>query len=295
MFQFLKQAFSKIASVVSSPLQALFGKNKLSEDDVLELKKILLSADTGISQTNYLIQAVEEYVRKNGSVSGNEAHEILSTLIIQRLGQHSFAGLERVVLFVGINGSGKTTSVAKIAAMLQSQGKKVLIAAGDTFRAAAVEQLAVWGDRLSIPVIKGQQNADPASVVYAACEKMKAEHFDYLLIDTAGRLQTKNHLMKELEKIHKIIQKKLPEQPITTLLTVDAMLGQNSFDQAKVFAESTPISGIVLTKMDGTGKGGIVLAINDQLGIPVAYITAGEGVEALVSFDPYDYTKQLIG
>jgi fused signal recognition particle receptor len=295
MFQFLKQAFSKIKSVVSSPLQALFGKNRLSDEDVLELKKILLSADAGIAQTNYLMGALEEHVRKNGSVSGTEAHEILSSLIIERLNKRSFVGLHRVVLFVGINGSGKTTSVAKIAAMLQKQGKRVLIAAADTFRAAAVEQLSVWGDRLTIPVVVGQQNADPASVVYAACERMVAEHFDYLLIDTAGRLQTKIHLMKELEKIHKIIQKKLPAKDITTLLTVDAMLGQNSFDQAKVFAESTPLSGIILTKMDGTGKGGIVLAINEQLGIPVAYITAGEGVDALIPFNAQEYTQQLIG
>lgn len=295
MFQFLKQAFSKITAAVTSPLAALFGKARLDEQDVAALRKILLSADTGVAQTNALIDAIEQQARAKGAVSGDQARQMLADILSHKLSAYQFPGLESVVLFVGINGSGKTTTVAKIAASLKKNNKKVLIAAADTFRAAAVEQLTAWARALDIPVVTGAANADPASVVYAACERMKVEGFDYLLIDTAGRLQTKVNLMKELEKIHRVMKKSLVDQPSTTLLTLDAMLGQNSFDQARLFAESTPISGIVLTKMDGTGKGGIVVAIADQLKIPVAYITAGESVDALEAFDTSSYINQLLG
>ena len=196
---------------------------------------------------------------------------------------------------MGINGSGKTTFAAKLASHLKGLNKKVLLVAADTFRAAATEQLQSWGDRLSVEVVTGKENQDPASVVYAGCEAYKQGNYDALIIDTAGRLQTKVNLMKELEKIRKILSKQLPDKKIATLLTVDAMLGQNSFDQAKLFKESTNVNGIVLTKMDGTGKGGIVFSITEQLKIPIAYISFGEQPDQLAHFDSEAYLKELFG
>ena len=195
---------------------------------------------------------------------------------------------------MGINGSGKTTFAGKLAYDLHKQGKKVLLVAADTFRAAAPEQLKQWAIRTGASIINGKEGQDPASVVFTGCEQFKSQGFDALIIDTAGRLQTKTNLMKELEKIHKIISRQLPNYTPCTLLTIDAMLGQNSFEQATLFNESTQLDGIVLTKMDGTGKGGIVFAITQQLGIPVAYIAYGEQPEQLKLFNAQEYVQELL-
>ena len=197
-------------------------------------------------------------------------------------------------MLVGINGSGKTTLAAKLAYHAKSKGKKVLLVAADTFRAAAQEQLGLWAQKLNADIELGKQGQDPASVVFAGCQRYKQQGYDTLIIDTAGRLQTKTNLMKELEKIKRVIGQQVPNQTINTILTVDSMLGQNSLEQARIFHESTKLDAIALTKMDGTGKGGIVFAIADELGIPVAYITYGEAIEHLKIFDADEYVQNLI-
>jgi len=200
----------------------------------------------------------------------------------------------RIHVLVGINGSGKTTFAGKLAHFYKQQGKKVLLVAADTFRAAAPEQLAQWSERSGVGIVLGKQNQDPASVVFAGCERFKQELFDILIIDTAGRLQTKANLMNELAKIKRTIDKQLPNEPINVLLTIDSMLGQNSFEQAKIFKESTQVNGIVLTKMDGTGKGGIVFGIAQELGIPVAYVAFGEQADQFAPFNAENYVEELL-
>ena len=199
----------------------------------------------------------------------------------------------RILLLVGVNGSGKTSFAAKYAYLLKNNKKKVLLVAGDTFRAAATEQLDEWGRRIGVDVFVGKDSQDPASVVFDACKKFKDEGYDQLVVDTAGRLQTKVNLMKELEKIKKIVQRQLPEEPINTWIAIDAMLGQNSLLQAEAFYQATNINGIVLTKLDGTGKGGIVFAIVEKLKVPIVYVTFGEKVEDTKVFDEQEYVQGL--
>ncbi|MBT6528914.1 signal recognition particle-docking protein FtsY, partial [bacterium] len=200
----------------------------------------------------------------------------------------------RVFLLVGVNGSGKTTLAAKLAHRLQKEGKSVMLVAADTFRAAAQDQLEVWGTRLNVPVVRGIDGQDPASVVFQGCKEAKENNIDAVIVDTAGRLQTRVNLMKELEKINKVIERHFPNELICTLLTVDAMLGQNSLEQARLFQESTQLDGIVLTKMDGTGKGGIAFAIAHTLKISVQAISFGETVEDLRQFDAQAFVQELV-
>jgi fused signal recognition particle receptor len=200
----------------------------------------------------------------------------------------------QVFVLVGINGSGKTTFAGKLAHKLKQEGNNVLLVAADTFRAAAPEQLTAWAQNIGVDIVLGTPNQDPAAVVFAGCERFKKENYDAIIIDTAGRLHTKTNLMNELAKIKRVITKQLPDKSITTLLTIDAMLGQNSFEQAKLFKECTDVNGIVLTKMDGTGKGGIVFAIAHQLHIPIAYISFGEQLDNIKLFDAQEYVHDLL-
>ena len=220
-------------------------------------------------------------------------HTILLDILLQL--KSPDLSTERVFLFVGINGSGKTTSIGKLAHHYTQQGKKVLLVAADTFRAAAPEQLNQWALQVGADILIGKEGQDPASLVFQGCEKFKNEQYDILIIDTAGRLQTKINLMHELAKIKRSLSKQLPEESIATLLTIDSMLGQNSFEQAKLFKEATDVNGIILTKMDGTGKGGIVFAIAQELGIPVAFLTFGEQADQLKKFDAQEYVTELLG
>ncbi len=195
---------------------------------------------------------------------------------------------------IGVNGSGKTTFAGKYAKKLSDAGKKVLLVAGDTFRAAATQQLQEWGKRISVDVFIGKENQDPASVIFDACTKYKNEKYDHLVIDTAGRLQTKTNLMRELEKIKKILGRQLPDKETAIWLTIDAVIGQSSLNQARVFNESTQINGLVLTKLDGTGKGGIVFAITQELNLPIVYVTFGEQLDDLKFFNAQEYVKELL-
>ena len=294
MFNFIKKKLQKIYEKVSTKLGGLLGKERLEPCDLKALEIILLEADVGVATTRKVMQELNERFNSGQLVKGEDLRALLQRLLFDLLAVKQFESLKPVVLFVGINGSGKTTAIAKVANQLKSDGKKVLLAAADTFRAAATEQLEEWAARVGADIVVGQENQDPASVVYQACEKFKNEHYDYLIVDTAGRLQTKVNLMNELAKLKRVIEKILGEDRVTMLLTIDAMLGQNSFEQAKLFNESTKLDGIVLTKMDGTGKGGIVFAIVQELKIPVAYITFGENLEAIKQFDVQEYVSELL-
>ena len=295
MFNFIKNSLKKIYAGVSSRLGSLFGQSAINQDTLTQLKVILLSADTGVKATSRIIRSLEAKHQAGNLQEGNALKHALRDELISILEKPACPSNEGTVhILVGINGSGKTTFAGKLAHKYAQEGKKVLLVAADTFRAAAPEQLECWSQEVGVDIVRGTENQDPASVVFAGCEKFKREQYDTLIIDTAGRLHTKVNLMNELAKIKRVLEKQLPDKKINTLLTIDSMLGQNSFEQAKLFHESTDLSGIVLTKMDGTGKGGIVFAITDELAIPIWYITFGEKLDQLKPFDKNEYVDNLL-
>ena len=303
MFSFIKNSLKKIYDSITSRLGSLFAKPIIDIETLKELEIILLSADTGVPTTKKIIQNLTQQHASGNLTQGAALHDALKKQLLNILdpsihrstsGTQGERGDGRIFLLVGINGSGKTTFAAKLAHHYVSAGKRVLMVAADTFRAAAPEQLAAWAAVTKADIIRGTDGQDPASVVFRGCEKFKKESYDILIIDTAGRLQTKINLMNELAKIGRVIIKQLPNEPINTLLTIDSMLGQNSFEQAKLFQSCTTIDGIVLTKMDGTGKGGIIFAIVEELGIPIWYITYGEKSDQLKPFNAEQYIENLL-
>ncbi len=295
MFQFLKKQFAKIYTQVTSKLTALFGKQTVDEPLLHELERILLEADTGVTTTRALIESLRKKVQHQSIKQGSDLKEALKQELKALLQAKQFDDTDaHVFLMVGVNGTGKTTFTSKLANLYVKQGKKVLLAAADTFRAAAMQQLQIWAERAGTHCVTGPEGSDPAAIVFAACQKFVTERYDILIIDTAGRLQNKTNLMKELEKIRKVVGRQLPQERIVTLLTIDAMLGQNSFDQAKFFNEATMVDGIVLTKMDGTGKGGIVFSITNEIKIPVAYVSFGESMNDSARFDLDSYVHDLL-
>ena len=296
MFSFIKNKLQKIFSTVTSKLGSFFSRTTIDEAALKELEILLISSDVGVTTTRSIIAALRKQIG-TGIIDGAQLKKYMHTILLDILSQHKSPDLstEQVFLFVGINGSGKTTTVGKLAHQYKQQGKKVLLVAADTFRAAAPEQLSQWALQVGVDILIGKDGQDPASLVFQGCEKFKNEKYDILIIDTAGRLQTKINLMHELAKIKRCVQKQLTDQSVVTLLTIDAMLGQNSFEQAKLFKESTDVSGIILTKMDGTGKGGIVFAIAQELGIPVIFLTFGEQSNQIKKFDVQEYVTELLG
>jgi fused signal recognition particle receptor len=292
MFTFFKEVFTKVYTQFSSKIQELLGKSTIDQATIQELSRILIAADTGVQATRTIIGALEK-AQHQRELSGQDAKKILEQQLLSMLPVQPKVE-PSILLLVGINGSGKTTCAGKLAYQYVHQKKRVLLVAADTFRAAATEQLATWADRAGATLFAGKQGQDPSSVVFAACRKFVDEKFDLLIIDTAGRLQTKTNLMQELEKIKRTIGKQLPDKTITTLLVLDAMLGQNSLQQARIFHEVTNVDGIILTKLDGTGKGGIIFAIAQELKLPVLFVTSGEKIEQLQPFDARDYVEQLL-
>lgn len=286
---------------LSSLRQVLLSANRIDEGLYDKLEEIFVTADIGVDTAVQFLSELRKEVKRQNL----EKPMDLQNLIVDKLfdlylkGQivdtripFASEGLT-VLLFVGVNGTGKTTSIAKIAHFLQTQGKRVMLAAGDTFRAGAIEQLRIWGGRLDCPVIAKTEGADPSSVIFEAIREAKKTQVDVLLCDTAGRLQNKANLMKELDKIHRTIVRETGTPPSATYLVIDATTGQNGLSQAKVFSEVTPITGIVLTKLDGTAKGGIVLAIRNELGIPISFVGLGEKITDLSPFDIEDYIYGL--
>ncbi len=276
---------------------------KVNEEYFEELEQILIESDVGVALALHLIENLLDWANEE---KVSEPKRINEKLVDDMFVDYATKGdsIENEVRFVedgptvllvcGVNGVGKTTSIAKLAYRYKNQGKKVVLAAGDTFRAGAVEQLQVWADRLGVPLIKGKENGDPASVAYDGAKFAKDNGYDLLIVDTAGRLQTKNNLMQELGKISRVLSKEIPGAPHESFLIIDATTGQNGILQAKAFSEVTSITGIVITKMDGTSKGGILLAIRDELGVPVRFIGLGEKMEDLREFDLDQYLYGLL-
>lgn len=295
MFNFIKDRLKKIYTQVTSKITNIFSLKTIDEQSLKELEEILLSADTGVKTTKIIIDNLKTKFKTDQISEGQDLKVALEQELLDLLNIEKQNLGNKVYVLVGINGSGKTTFAGKLANKFKKEGKKVLLVAADTFRAAATEQLENWSKTIGVEVITGSQNQDPSSVVFKGCLEFKNNNFDTLIIDTAGRLQTKINLMHELEKIKKTINRHFPEEKINTLLTIDSMLGQNSLEQAKTFNESTQVNGIVLTKMDGTGKGGIIFAITTELGIPVEFISFGENLDNLKEFDKKEYISELLG
>ena len=286
-------------SIMSGVDAVLGGFTSIDEDLFEELEEILIMADIGVPTTTEIVERLRKRVKREGVTDPAEIKGLLTdeiTAILEDGAETDFDfKAPSVVLVIGVNGVGKTTTIGKLAKNLKSQNKKVLLAAADTFRAAAIDQLEVWGERSGIDVIKHAENTDPAAVVFDAVNAAKTRKTDVLICDTAGRLHNKKNLMEELKKIARVIDREYPDANKEVLLVLDATTGQNALQQAKLFKETADITGIILTKLDGTAKGGIVIAIKNELNIPVRYIGVGEGIEDLQVFDPTGFAKALFG
>ncbi len=297
MFKFLKKItspFARIKSILGEKIKGLFSKG-CNEEACEHLERLLYEADLGAELSAIVVDEVRVFSRKNPTAGSGEILAFVKDQIFSLFQETapSIIGQPHVILVIGVNGSGKTTTVAKLAKKYVAGGKKVLIAAGDTFRAAAVEQLETWASRLGAELIKAQPKSDPSAVAYDALQAAIARKAGVVLIDTAGRLQNKTDLMQELSKIRRVIQKVMPDAPHETLLVLDATIGQNALDQAKTFHQFTPITGIALTKLDGTARGGIAVAVHKELEIPILWAGLGESAEDLIPFDPKEYVDAL--
>ncbi len=297
-FSRLAAGLTKTRDNIVAGVDAIFnGASEIDDDFYEEIEEILVMGDIGINATNAIIEDLKKKVKEQHIKQPKECKELLINSIKEQMSvgetAYEFENRQSVVLVVGVNGVGKTTSIGKLAGKLKDQNKKVILAAADTFRAAAGEQLAEWANRAGVDLIGGQEGSDPAAVVYDAVQSAKAKKADVLLCDTAGRLHNKKNLMEELRKINRIIEKEYPEAYKETLVVLDGTTGQNALAQAKEFSEVTNITGIVLTKLDGTAKGGIAVAIQSELGIPVKYIGVGESIDDLQKFDANDFVNAL--
>lgn len=298
-YQKIKNALFKTQSLLSQRIRALF-KGPRDEKIFEELEKIFYEADLGSTLSSELVDSVRRLLKQNSDASMEEILKCLKARALEILKQESKvhakipqAGEPLVILIVGVNGSGKTTTIAKLAHALQKEGKKVLLAAGDTFRAAAIEQLTEWSGRIQTEIVKAQPGSDPSAVAFDALSAAKSRGCDVVLIDTAGRLQNKQDLMQELQKIQKVCHKVIPSSPHETYLVLDATSGQNAVDQATIFNQYTPLTGMILAKLDGTAKGGVILPIYNRLKIPVKWVGVGESADDLMAFDPEAYTDAL--
>ena len=290
-------------SVFSKLARAVAGKSKVDDEVLDDLEEVLITSDVGVDTTLKVIKRIEERVARDKYVSTSELNGILRDEIAQLLTETGASDTDSwdlptdhkpyVILVVGVNGVGKTTTIGKLAYQFKKAGKKVYLGAADTFRAAAVEQISIWGERVGVPVIKQQMGADPASVAFDTLQSAKANGADVVLRDTAGRLHNKVGLMNELKKIKEVMKKVLPEAPDDVMLVLDGSTGQNAFEQAKQFAAVTQISSLAITKLDGTAKGGVVIGISDQLQVPVRYIGLGEGMEDLQLFNKREFVNSL--
>jgi fused signal recognition particle receptor len=297
-FQAIKRGLQKTAEVLGRGLRSLLRGRQLSEELIDEIERRLIASDVGVKATNEIIAKLREDYRAGRIAKGDEALEFLKAQLKARWTTEdrriaTAPTRPTVILVVGVNGAGKTTSVAKIAKSLRDEGRSVLLAAADTCRAGAVAQLTIWAERLGVDLVKGAQNADPAAVAFDACDAALARKVDVLLIDTAGRLHTQDHLMRQLTKIRSVVQKKIPGAPHETLLVLDATSGQNAIEQARIFKNAAEITGIFLAKLDGTAKGGIVVAIRDTLDVPVKLVGVGETPEDVEPFDPDRFVEAM--
>ncbi|MBR6644314.1 MAG: signal recognition particle-docking protein FtsY [Clostridia bacterium] len=296
--------FDKLKAGLSKTKDALFGKVKdlfinmreVDEDLFDELEEILITADVGVAGTEMILEKLRYTVKSEKITESERVYEELKKIIAEMIGDGdglNLSGELSIILVIGVNGVGKTTSIAKIANNLKSDGKKVVLAAADTFRAAAIDQLQIWADRIGVDIIKHNEDSDPAAVVYDAVNAAKAKRADVLIVDTAGRLHNKKNLMDELAKINRVISREAPDAARETLLVLDATTGQNAVIQAKEFKNAAEITGLVLTKLDGTAKGGIIISIKEELGIPVKYIGVGEKADDMQPFVAEEFVRAL--
>ena len=296
-FDKLKNGLLKTKNAIVGKIDALFKSfRKVDEDLFDELEELLISADMGVNTTEEILDELREFVKENNIKEADDVKAVLVDIMKRLVGEHEPLNMSTkpsVILIVGVNGVGKTTSIGKIAKELKSQKKKVVVAAADTFRAAAAEQLSVWCDRAGVDIIKQAAGADPASVVFDAIGAVKSRNADVLIIDTAGRLHNKKNLMDELAKIDRVISRELPDSAKETLLVLDATTGQNAVMQAREFKEASKLTGLILTKLDGTAKGGIIFSIKKELGIPVKFIGVGEQIDDMKPFDAQEFTSAL--
>lgn len=292
-------------SVLQKISRAIAGKSKVDEDVLDNLEEALITSDVGVETTLRIIERIEQRVERDKYLNTHELNKILQEEIAALLQENNTVDIADfsaplpakpyVIMVVGVNGVGKTTTIGKLAYQYKQAGKKVYLGAADTFRAAAVEQLCIWGERVGVPVVKQQMGSDPASVAYDTLQSAKANDADVVLIDTAGRLHNKINLMNELTKIRNVMQKVVPEAPHDVMLVLDGSTGQNAFEQAKQFTKATHVSSLAITKLDGTAKGGVVIGISDQFKIPVRYIGLGEQMTDLQVFNREEFVKSLLG
>ena len=296
-FNKIKEGLKKTRDAVIGQIDSMLKSfNKIDDELFEELEELLVMGDVGVPTAEKICEELKKRVKKEGIKNPNEIHRLLEETVSDMLrgGEElDLSTTPSIILVIGVNGVGKTTTIGKLANHLTKQGKKVILAAGDTFRAAAIEQLEIWADRSHCEIIKQNEGSDPAAVIYDAISAAKARHADVIICDTAGRLHNKKPLMDELAKINRIIDRELPDASKEKLLVLDATTGQNAVNQAEQFSLATGITGIVLTKLDGTAKGGVVLAIKEGLGIPVKYIGVGEQIDDLQPFDAEDFAKAL--
>ncbi len=296
-FGSLKKGLEKTRKTFTERVNEVFSLTVTIDDDMYdELEEVLISSDIGMETSSEIIEKLKDKILKERINDPSKIKDALGEVIAEHLTHYDEepARFPVIFLIIGVNGVGKTTSVGKLAYRFKEDGKKVIIAAADTFRAAAIDQVALWGERAGVDVIKHQEGSDPAAVVFDALTAAKARGADVLLIDTAGRLHNKKNLMAELEKINRIIDREYPEASKLSLLVLDATTGQNAITQAKEFKSVAEINGIILTKLDGTAKGGVVLSIKKLLDVPVKYIGLGEGIDDLYPFDPDDFAELLL-
>jgi fused signal recognition particle receptor len=298
-FDKLKKGLAKTRESFAGKIeQVVMGYANIDDDLLDNLEEALIMADVGVRTSQLLMEKVRKGIKKKEIKIPADLKPFLEAEISELLKKgidesHMAVDGPTVVLVIGVNGAGKTTTIGKLSAYYKEQGKSVMLAAADTFRAAAIDQLEIWGQRVGVPVIKHEEGSDPAAVAFDAVKAAKARGVDMLIIDTAGRLQTKQNLMEELKKINRVIQREIPGAPHETLLVLDATTGQNAISQADLFAKAAPISGVVLTKLDGTAKGGVVVGIKAELSMPVKWIGIGEGIDDLRPFNAEDFAKAL--
>lgn len=296
-FSRLAEGLTKTRNSIVSGIESIFSGGKIDDDFYEELEEILIMADIGVNATSSIIDNLKEKVKENKIKEPSECRQLLIDSIKEQMSvpedAYDFEDKKTVVLIIGVNGVGKTTSVGKLAGQLKNKGKKVIVAAADTFRAAAIEQLTEWAHRADVDIIAQSEGSDPAAVIFDAVNSAKSKNADLLLCDTAGRLHNKKNLMEELRKIDRVIEREYPEANRETLVVLDGTTGQNALAQAKQFNEVAELTGIILTKLDGTAKGGIAIAIQSELNIPVKFIGVGEKIDDLQRFDPDAFVDAL--
>ena len=293
-----RRGLSKTRQSFFGRMTQMLGGSEIEEETWEDLEAMMLQADMGVDTTHTVIEYLQEEVRAKGLTNTRQLEKLLKSSLLALVDQETapldISGRDlSVILIVGVNGSGKTTSIAKLANRLKRSGRKVMVAAGDTFRAAAIEQLQLWGERIDVPVIANKPGSDPAAVAYDAVEAAKASGTDVLIIDTAGRLHNNHNLMQELSKIQTVIQKSIPDAPHEIILVLDGTTGQNALRQGIKFAESVDITGLIVTKLDGTSKGGMLFSVYNELDVPIHFIGLGEGIDDLVYFQPKNFVDSL--